>query len=80
MPFEFALIDFSTTTLEDMKQRTVERVQQYAAHLAEYRRQSYNETEVRIDFVMAFAGLEWAKTKQKARLFFSSWYGNTVLS
>ena len=43
MPFEFALNDFSTTTLEDMKQRTVERVQQYAAHLAEYRRQSYND-------------------------------------
>ena len=60
MPFEFALIDFSTTTLEDMKQRTVERVQQYAAHLAEYRRQSYNETEVRIDFVNPlFKSLGW---------------------
>lgn len=60
MPFEFALNDFSTTTLEDMKQRTVERVQQYAAHLAEYRRQSYNETEVRIDFVNPlFKSLGW---------------------
>ena len=60
MPFEFALIDFFTTTLEDMKQRTVERVQQYAAHLAEYRRQSYNETEVRIDFVNPlFKSLGW---------------------
>ena len=60
MPLEVALNDFYSANLEEMKQRTVERVQQYATHLAEYRRQSYNETEVRVDFVNPlFKSLGW---------------------
>ncbi len=39
---------------EEMKRRTSERVKQYASHLSEYKRQSYNETEVRVEFVNPF--------------------------
>ncbi|HBA51210.1 MAG TPA: endonuclease [Lachnospiraceae bacterium] len=39
---------------EELKKRTAERVKQYISHLNEYKRPTYNETEVRVDFVNPF--------------------------
>lgn len=54
MPFEFNTDCQVADRLEEMRRCTAKRVEQYASHMNEYKRQSYNETEVRVDFVNPF--------------------------
>ena len=54
MPFEIIDGIYSYDIPEESMTRLAERVSVYASRIAEYKRQSYNETEVRIDFVNPF--------------------------
>lgn len=60
MHFEFDGGHWAPDEKEKMRKQTLDRVRQYVSHLEEYRRQTYNETEVRVDFVNPlFKSLGW---------------------
>ena len=44
----------SQTNRQSCKEKIIERVRQFSSHVSEYMRQTYNETEVRVDFVNPF--------------------------
>ena len=54
MPFEYDADFPASGGKEEAKRRTAEKVRQYASHIDEYKRCTYNETEVRVDFVNPF--------------------------
>lgn len=54
MPYSYNVDLYSSFSLEELKTHLAERVEHYASRVHEYRRQSYNETEVRVDFVNPF--------------------------